>query len=56
LRIDEDGSTDVGINKDADFTIVLQIEEKEPEFIEYGGGNNININHQQQALASRLFM
>jgi hypothetical protein len=56
LRIDEDGSTDIGINKDADFTIVLQIEEKEPEFIEYGGGNNININHQQQALASRLFM
>ena len=41
LRIDEDGGTDIGINKDADFTIVLQIEEKEPEYIEYGARNNI---------------
>ena len=54
LRIDEDGSTDVGINKDADFTIVLQIEEKEPEFIEYGARNNIQL-HQQQPLAAQNY-
>lgn len=54
LRIDEDGGTDVGINKDADFTIVLQIEEKEPEFIEYGPLNNIQL-HQQQPLAAQNY-
>jgi hypothetical protein len=54
LRIDEDGRTDIGINKDADFSIVLQIEEKEPEFIEYGTRNNIQ-TYQQQALASRNY-
>ena len=54
MRIDEDGSTDVGINKDTDFTIVLQIEEKEPEFIEYGARNNIQL-HQQQPLAAQNY-
>ena len=54
LRIDEDGSTDIGINKDADFSIVLQIEEKEPEFIEYGARNNIQL-HQQQTLAAQNY-
>jgi hypothetical protein len=54
LRIDEDGGTDIGINKDADFTIVLQIEEKEPEYIEYGTRNNIQL-HQQQPLAAQNY-
>ena len=53
LRIDEDMSADIGLKTTTDFLIVVHILEKEPELTEYGGGNNIHVNYQQQALASR---
>jgi hypothetical protein len=34
--------------------ILLQVEEKEPDLIEYGAGNNIQL-HQQQTLASQNY-
>ena len=49
-------SADIGLKTTTDFFILPHILEKEPDLIEYGGGNNININHQQQALVSRTFM
>jgi hypothetical protein len=54
LRIDEDMSADIGLKTNTDFMILLHVEEKEPEFIEYGARNNIQI-HQQPALASRNY-
>jgi len=54
LRIDEDMSADIGLKSTTDFLILLHVEEKEPEFIEYGARNNIQI-HQQPALASRNY-
>ena len=53
LRIDEDMSADIGLKTTTDFFILVHILEKEPELTEYGGGNNIHVNYQQQALASR---
>jgi hypothetical protein len=53
LRIDEEASVDIGIKSTTDFLILLHILEKEPEYIEYGERNNIHVNYQQQALASR---
>jgi hypothetical protein len=52
LRIDEDMSVDIGLKSTTDFLILLHILEKEPDFTEYGGGNNIKV-YQEQALASR---
>ena len=56
LRIDEDMSVDIGLKTTTDFLILVHILEKEPELIEYGPGNNIHVNHQQQAIASRTFV
>jgi hypothetical protein len=53
LRIDEDMSADIGLKSTTDFMILVHILEKEPEYIEYGERNNIHVNYQQQALASR---
>jgi hypothetical protein len=47
-------SADIGLKSTTDFLILLHVEEKEPEFIEYGTLNNIQI-HQQPALASRNY-
>ena len=55
LRIDEDMSADIGLKTTTDFVILVHILEKEPEIIEYGPGNNIQV-YQQQALASRTFV
>jgi hypothetical protein len=54
LRIDENMSVDIGLKSTTDFLILLQVEEKEPDLIEYGAGNNIQ-TYQQQALASRNY-
>jgi hypothetical protein len=54
LRIDEDMSTDIGLKSTTDFLILVHILEKEPEFIEYGSGNNIK-PYQEQAIASRNY-
>jgi hypothetical protein len=54
LRIDEDMSTDIGLKSTTDFLILVHILEKEPEFIEYGARNNIQL-HQQPALAAQNY-
>jgi hypothetical protein len=54
LRIDEEASADIGIKSTTDFLILVHILEKEPEFIEYGSGNNIK-PYQEQAIASRNY-
>jgi len=54
LRIDEDMSVDIGLKTNTDFMILLHVEEKEQEFIEYGARNNIQL-HQQPALASQNY-
>jgi len=54
LRIDEDMSADIGLKTNTDFMILLHVEEKEPEFIEYGARNNIQV-HQQPALAAQNY-
>jgi hypothetical protein len=54
LRIDEDMSADIGLKSTTDFLILLHVEEKEPDFIEYGTRNNIQI-HQQPALAAQNY-
>jgi hypothetical protein len=55
LRIDEEASADIGIKSTTDFLILVHILEKEPEYIEYGTRNNIQV-YQQQALASRNYV
>ena len=47
-------SADIGLKSTTDFLILIQVEEKEPEFIEYGARNNIQI-HQQPALAAQNY-
>jgi hypothetical protein len=54
LRIDEDMSADIGLKSTTDFLILLHVEEKEPDFIEYGARNNIQL-HQQPALAAQNY-
>jgi hypothetical protein len=55
LRIDEDMSTDIGLKITTDFLILVHILEKEPDYIEYGAGNNIKV-YQEQAIASRNYV
>jgi hypothetical protein len=53
LRIDEDMSADIGLKSTTDFMILVHMLEKEPDFTEYGAGNNIHLNPQQPALTPR---
>jgi hypothetical protein len=54
LRIDEDMSADIGLKSTTDFLILVHILEKEPEYIEYGARNNIQL-HQQQSLVAQNY-